>query len=104
MLNNEAKRTAFRPLAVICAAFMLAALVFASSLEAHHIDHDCTGETCPVCSLVAIVRTALRTLVFAGAVTATVHAFFAPEKDRACKQKQICAPRTLVAEKVKLSA
>lgn len=33
----------------LCAAFLLAVMLFSSALIAHEADHDCVGHDCPTC-------------------------------------------------------
>ena len=44
---------------VLCAVFLLAALT-AFCFAVHHADHDCCGEDCPVCRVLAANARALR--------------------------------------------
>ena len=47
----------------ICIAFSVA---FAGNLAAGEIDHDCTGESCPVCLHIEMAKGVLKTLKTAG--------------------------------------
>lgn len=89
---------------VAAAVLMLLALFAATALEAHHVDHACTGEECPVCALIATARTALRTLVLAlTALCTPLLAHTALEKAPRA-HTLLLAPITLVSAKIKLSA
>lgn len=72
--------------AVILSALVLFALVTSLFVIIHEADHDCIGENCPVCAVIAVCQNTLKTLgSIPGAValafacfcsTASVIAFF----------------------------
>ncbi|MBQ3356791.1 MAG: hypothetical protein IJG45_06725 [Oscillospiraceae bacterium] len=48
--------------AAILAVFVLVAVMTSLFIMAHEVDHDCTGEDCPVCAVIALCRNALKVL------------------------------------------
>lgn len=59
---------------VLAALFLLFALVFVG-LEAAEADHDCTGESCPVCQLLLTARAASRVLTVLSVISAATLVF-----------------------------
>ena len=58
----------------ICIAF---SVVFTANLAAVDIDHDCTGENCPVCLHIETAKGFLKTLKTAGSFSSlTSHSVF----------------------------
>ena len=51
-----------RAAAVVSAAFVIVALIASLFFIVHEADHDCIGEGCPVCAVVALCRDSLETL------------------------------------------
>ena len=60
--------------AVILAALVLFALMTSLFVIIHEADHDCIGENCPVCAVISICQSTLKTL---GSVSLAVAAVFA---------------------------
>lgn len=48
--------------AVLFAVLILVALMTSLFLMSHAADHDCIGEDCPVCAVIALCRNTLKTL------------------------------------------
>ncbi len=48
--------------AIALAALVLFVLTASLFVIAHEADHDCTGENCPVCAVIAVCRNTLKTL------------------------------------------
>ena len=46
--------------AVLLAAFMFVAVMLSLFVVAYEAGHDCIGENCPTCAVVALCRTALK--------------------------------------------
>jgi len=69
----------------VCIAFSVA---FAGNLAATEIDHDCTGENCPVCLHIETAKGFLKTLKTAGSFSSlTGHSVFTakiPENNAEC--------------------
>ena len=69
----------------ICITFSVA---FAGNLAAGEIDHDCTGENCPVCLHIETAKGFLKTLKTAGSFSSlTSHLAFSatiPENNSEC--------------------
>ena len=80
-----------------------AVLFFLSAIFVpHHIDHECTGEDCPICAVVLLARVNLQNLnftpeiaSFAGRFSFVSLAFFVPTT--------IFVFKTLVTEKIRLN-
>ena len=47
---------------IIIAAFIVVAVLTSLFVVAHEADHDCIGEDCPVCAVIAACQTILKTL------------------------------------------
>ena len=62
--------------AIICAAFVLFALMISLFVIADESDHDCIGENCPVCAVIALCQNTLKTLGDALIAAAVVFACF----------------------------
>ncbi len=60
--------------AAILAALILAALTVSLFIVVHEAGHDCIGEGCPVCAVVAACQNTLKTLAGALAVFAAAAA------------------------------
>ena len=60
--------------AAILAALILVAVTASLFIVVHEADHDCIGEGCPVCAVVAVCRNTLKTLSGALAVFAAIAA------------------------------
>ena len=63
-----------RTTAVLLAALVLFAVISSLFAVIHEAHHDCTGENCRVCAMVAVCRTTLRTLADALIAAAAVSA------------------------------
>ncbi len=48
--------------AIALAVLVLFVLMTSLFVIAHEADHDCTGENCPVCAVIAFCRNTLKTL------------------------------------------
>ncbi len=59
--------------AVLLAAFVLVAMMFSLFTIVHDSCHECTGDNCPVCAVIAMCRNTLKTL--RDALTAAVLVF-----------------------------
>ena len=92
------------PARLLAALLMLAALLAGTALSLHHIDHDCSGEDCPVCAILATAATAFRTLVLTGAGTALLRPLRLSARAAGKAAFPVRPPLTLVAAKVKLTA
>ena len=62
-----------RVVAVILSALVLFALMTSLFVIMHEADHDCIGENCPVCAVIAVCQNTLKTL--GGIVGAAALAF-----------------------------
>ena len=62
--------------AVFLAAVVLFALMSSLFVSIHEADHDCIGENCPVCTVIAICRNTLKALGGALVAAALVFACF----------------------------
>ena len=51
-------------ISLLFAAVLLAGLFLSAIFVPHHIDHDCTGEDCPICAVVLLARVNLQNLNF----------------------------------------
>ena len=51
-----------RVVAVILSALVLFALMTSLFVIMHEADHDCIGENCPVCAVIAVCQNTLKTL------------------------------------------
>ncbi|MBQ7645754.1 MAG: hypothetical protein IJS94_00655 [Clostridia bacterium] len=60
--------------AAILAAFILVAVAASLFIVVHEADHDCIGEGCPICAVVAVCQNTLKTLSGALAVCAAIAA------------------------------
>ena len=58
--------------AAILAAFILVAVAASLFIVVHEADHDCIGEGCPICAVVAVCQNTLKTLFRALAVFAAI--------------------------------
>ncbi len=67
-------------LSALLAALLLLALIGSFALIVHEAEHDCSGEGCPVCAMIAICRDTLRRFtgaVVLGAAVVWLISFFA---------------------------
>ncbi|MBP5159522.1 MAG: hypothetical protein ILP10_04415 [Lachnospiraceae bacterium] len=55
----SANRTTKRITACVMAIMMLAIMLFSAFFVAHEMEHDCTGEDCPVCACIEWCENAL---------------------------------------------
>ncbi len=82
-------------------AFML---IFSSALIIHEADHDCCGEDCPICRVIAISLKLIRTLglalLAAAAFSVLSRGGHVSNSHPLCR---ITAPRTLVRLKIRLN-
>ncbi len=62
--------------ALILAVLVLLALMTSLFVIIHEADHDCTGEDCPICAVIAVCRNTLKLLGDALAALAVVFACF----------------------------
>ena len=62
-----------RSAAVLCALFVLFALIASLFFIVHEADHDCRGENCLVCAVIALCQNTIKTLC--GALIAAAFAF-----------------------------
>jgi hypothetical protein len=62
-MESRSKKKILLLALAICIAF---SVVFAGNLAATEIDHDCTGENCPVCLHIETAKGFLKTLKTAG--------------------------------------
>jgi hypothetical protein len=85
----------------VCIAF---SVVFAGNLAAVDIDHDCTGENCPVCLHIETAKGFLKTLKTTGSFTSlTSHLVFTakiPENNAECN----IYPHSPIALKVRFNS
>ena len=58
--------------AIVIAALVIVAVMTSLFVVAHEADHDCVGEDCHVCAVIAVCQTILKTLRDALIVAATV--------------------------------
>ena len=80
----KTKRRLFSCLLILLIIFVLFASFYFIIHESHH---DCEGERCPVCAMIAICRNTLKTfsiaLLLTAALLSSLHAFLsAPATDR----------------------
>ena len=92
------------PARLLAALLMLAALLAGTALSLHHIDHDCSGEDCPVCAILATAGAVIRTLLPAGSLTALLRICWQPPKKAGSVKSRGILPLTPVAAKIKLTA
>ncbi len=48
--------------AILLTAFVLAAMIFSLFMIVHETGHDCIGDHCPVCAVLALCRDTLKAL------------------------------------------
>ena len=91
-----------RKISLLFAAVLLAGLFLSAIFVPHHIDHDCTGEDCPICAVILLARVNLQNLNFTPEIASFVQrfsfvslAFFVPTT--------IFVFKTLVTEKIRLN-
>lgn len=66
---TDRKKRAF---AWLSAAVLLAGLIFSLTFVAVHLDHDCTGEDCPVCAEIGTALNVIHVILGAAAGAACV--------------------------------
>ena len=62
-------------ISLLFAAVLLAGLFLSAIFVPHHIDHDCTGEDCPICAVVLLARVNLQNLNFTPEIASFVQRF-----------------------------
>lgn len=61
-----------RVIALLTAVVLLAVLIFSLTFVVSHLDHDCTGEDCPVCAEIGAALNVIRVISGAAACAACV--------------------------------
>ncbi len=89
--------------ALLLAVLLVAALVFSSLCLAAESEHDCSGEHCHVCALLAVCRHTLRLLASALSVAASFLTAAGVFVDSALRTRRDGNAPTPVVLKVKLS-
>ncbi|MBO4870014.1 MAG: hypothetical protein J5585_09925 [Clostridia bacterium] len=87
--------------AVILTALVFAVVMTSLFVVAHGADHDCTGDNCPVCALISVCRSTLKTLAGAAAAAA-VFALVRAFSDAVCLCRAAAKNKTPIQLKVKL--
>ena len=91
-------------LLLVLAACITFSVVFTENLAAGEIDHDCTGENCPVCLNIETAKGFLNTLKSAGSFSSlTSHLVFTaktPENSAECN----IYPHSPIALKVRFNS
>ena len=90
--------------ALLCFIYF-SAIIFSAAFVALEIDHDCTGENCPVCGAVVLCKKTLRQ-IFDFSVLFSAAAgilFVAVTRDFLVFSIAVSAYKTPVALKIKLS-
>ena len=87
---------------MLCIGLILV-LTVSSALIAHEADHDCCGEDCPVCRMIAVHIRLLRTLGLAALVLLLYHVLLSGQSVRRRHDVYACfLPGTLVSWKIRL--
>ena len=87
----------------VCFALLAAAaLVCALSFEPLHARHDCTGDDCPVCAVIQLVHSALRSLTSAPLCVALMPLAFLTARVR-FRTSAAHGVHTPVAQKVRMN-
>ncbi len=93
-----------RVAALLLCIGLVFALAVSSACIAHEAGHDCTGEDCPICRIIATNEDVLR---MSGLAVLMLLALFAlPDGSFACQEQQLlCRPvsGTLVSWKIRLN-
>ena len=98
-MTNRKRITAL----LLCIGLVFA-LAVSSAFIAHDAGHDCTGEDCPICRMVAVSVNLLRTI---GLAVLMLSALFALLRERFAHREHqgLCQPAsgTLVSWKIRLN-
>ena len=83
---------------------MVLFLFVSSTFIAHEVGHDCSGEDCPICQMIAIHVILLRTLGFALLIALALFALRQVRSTRhGQRQQRLPASGTLVSWKIRLN-
>ena len=98
-MTNRKRITAL----LLCIGLVFA-LAVSSAFIAHEAGHDCTGDDCPICQMVSVSETLLRTI---GLAVLMLLALFALPRGRFAHRecRRLCLPAfgTLVSWKIRLN-
>ncbi|MBO4284556.1 MAG: hypothetical protein J5958_08050 [Clostridia bacterium] len=95
----KTKRRLFSCLLILLIVFVLFASFYFILHESHH---DCEGETCPVCAMIAICRNTLKTFSIALLLTAAFHSSLHAFLSDSANSRRIGRNDTPVSLKVRM--
>ena len=92
-----------RALAAAIAVLLVCFILFACFFVLAESDHDCSGEDCPICQVIAVVEEIIKKIASLISVAAIIAAILTVAAGSCCATEQIVRMPTPVLRKDKLS-